>query len=266
MVLKIGRMAFANLFPIFFTLEHEADCSSYRFIDGVPSELNMKIRAGEIDVSPSSSIEYLKNPGIYRLIEGHSISSFGAVGSIFLFSRTPIEELDGLSILTSSQSETSVALLEIILRKFYNINCVLKPTAGLPGTAEKTGEAYLLIGDSAMKEALLRPVPMIYDLGEIWYRYTGLPSVFALWIARKAAVEQMPEIFTRFVRDLDNSKRSALKNLYAIAGHSPLKELVSQEEILSYWQGISYDFDDAHRKGLDLFRQYAGELGILSST
>ena len=112
--LKIGRFSYSNLFPIFYMLEKECDCSEYEFIEGVPSELNKKIRENEIDVSPSSSIEYLRNPDKYDLLDDHSISSKGPVGSIFLFSRRPIETLNGLTVLTSSQSETSVALQEIL--------------------------------------------------------------------------------------------------------------------------------------------------------
>jgi chorismate dehydratase len=80
--LKIGRFFYSNLFPIYYMLEKEADCSSYEFVEGVPSYLNREIREGRIDVSPSSSIEYLKNTDRYDLIEGHSISSMGPVGSV----------------------------------------------------------------------------------------------------------------------------------------------------------------------------------------
>ena len=99
-------------------LESECDCSGYEFVEGVPSALNYMLRMGEVDVSPSSSIEYLRHSDEYVIVEDHSISSMGPVGSIILLSGKPIEELNGLSVLTSSQSETSVALLEIILRKF----------------------------------------------------------------------------------------------------------------------------------------------------
>ena len=108
-------------------LENECDCSGYEFIEGVPSALNYMLRIGEVDVSPSSSIEYLRHSDEYAIVEDHSISSMGPVGSIILLSGKPIEELNGLSVLTSSHSETSVALLEIILRKFFNVRCSLKP-------------------------------------------------------------------------------------------------------------------------------------------
>src|SRR5208337_5165615 len=107
------RIPYANVFPIFYVLDHEVDCSQYTFVEGVPSRLNRMLREGEVDVSPSSSLEYLRSPELYRTISNHSISSRGPVGSIFLFTPKPVEELDGTVIFASSQSETSVALLKI---------------------------------------------------------------------------------------------------------------------------------------------------------
>ena len=262
MKLKIGKISYANLFPIFYMLQ-KYDCQDYEFIEGVPSELNSMIRNGEIDVSPSSSIEYLRHMDSYKLISGHSISSFGPVGSILLFSKRPVEALEGLTILTSSQSETSVALLKIILRKFYEIDCPLKSSSEPVGKAMLAHEAYLLIGDEALREALKWPRLKIYDLGDVWYRNTGLPSVFALWIARKDFYANHTTLVTGFLADLDRSKVAALKQLSSIAADCGLRHILSENGLVSYWRSISYDLTDDHRKGLKLFSDYARELGLL---
>jgi chorismate dehydratase len=263
--LRIGRIAYTNLFPIFYGLQRNKNAASYEFIDGVPSELNLKVRTGEIDISPSSSVEYLRNRAHYRLIEGHSISSFGPVGSVLLFSKQPLEALEGRTVLTSSQSETSVVLLSIILKKFYGIDAQLSATSATTGAEMRSHDAYLLIGDDAMKEALQWPAEKIYDLGDLWYRHTGLPAVFALWIARTTCCEQKPELLRQFIADLDASKSAALKDLREIAGHSWLRQIIPAGELVAYWEGISYDFLDEHRRGLELFRSYAAELGLVEN-
>lgn len=244
-------------------LRKESGCEEYEFIEGVPSELNRKIREGEIDVGPSSSIEYLRNREKYCLIEDHSVSSKGPVGSILLFSRMPVESLDGLTVLTSSQSETSVALLRIILTKFYGVDCPLKSTSEPLERAIKSHAACMLIGDEALIEALKWPELHIYDIGDLWYRHTGLPFTFALWLARKDCCLEKSTIFERFRNDLDRAKVSALKNLNTIASVSPLRDLISEEKLVSYWEGISYDFGDEQKKGFELFRQYSEELGLI---
>jgi chorismate dehydratase len=260
---RIGRIPYANLFPIFYMLDRSADRSAYEFVEGAPSVVNELLREGEIDISPSSSIEYLRNRGRYVVLENHSISSAGPIGSIFLFSRRPIETLNGLTVLASSQSETSVALLGIVLKQFYELDCTLKLSSEPLARGLETHTAYLLIGDDALREALRWPKLHIYDLGNIWYKNTGLPFVFALWIARNDWITQDPALLERFRKELDTAKASALKNLRNIARESPLLNVLSEEEIVSYWKGISYDLSGTHREGLALFRKYAEVLKLL---
>jgi len=280
--LRIGRIPYMNLFPIFTTLERAFDCSAYEFVDGVPSSLNRLLRDGKIDVSPSSSIEYLRNRNVYLLIENHSISSFGPIGSIFLFSKKRIEDLDGSTVLTSSQSETSVALLDIILKKFSGITCALKSSDDPLVKGISSFPAYLLIGDDAVKaikdfetfaeggnaitvSRASGTFPLhIYDLGEIWFRRTNLPFVFALWIARRELRNREPDLLARFKMDLDAAKVLAVQRLETLARESPLRGILEEKEIVYYWKGISYDFGEDHRKGLELFSEYASELGILN--
>lgn len=290
MKLKIGKIPYTNLFPIFYMLEKECDCSSYEFVEGVPSVLNKMLRNGEIDISPSSSIEYLKNPSLYQIIEGHSISSRGPIGSIFLFSKKNIHGLNNSIVHVSSQSETSVALLDIIFKKFYGIQCKLQVSQT---PEDSDAEAFLLIGDDALKyiknsnklkvtsnelknerlsiDKLLvtnnsslvtvgtRHSLLIYDLGEIWYKKTGLPFVFALWIVRRD-IRDKQELLNKFVKDLNAAKKNALRNLSGIAKHSPMKEFMSEHEIISYWNKINYELTPEHKRGLDLFNQCLKEL------
>ncbi len=265
--LKIGRIPFANLFPIFYTLEKEFDCSSYEFVEGVPSQLNAMLRNGTIDLSPSSSVEYLRNPSLYEVVDGISVSSKGPVGSIFLFSKTPIEQLSGCTISVTSQSATSVALLDIVLKRFYGVTYASTVSQN-PESAE--AEAFLLIGDRALiynSKISHRKIDspdfhssaLIYDLGEIWYQNTGLPFVFALWIVRKELYDPRHvrhNIFERLMSDLMSAKERSLRNLHEIARHSPMRAFLSEEEIIDYWNKLDYDLSDDHKRGLYLFRDW----------
>ncbi|MEJ2695189.1 MAG: menaquinone biosynthesis protein [Candidatus Sulfobium sp.] len=263
MRLRIGKIAYENLFPIFYMLQAEFDSPDYEYIEGVPSDLNCKIRNGEIDVSPSSSIEYLRNKNLYRLIENNSISSSGPVKSIYLFSRTPIEQLNDRVVLTSSQSETSVALIQVILRKFYGMDCTFRSASVPVDEALKSAAAYLLIGDEALVEVHKPRDLHIYDIGDLWYRNTGLPATFALWIVREACYLEKRGLVERFSHDLDRARVEALRNLDRIAEASAMRTVLSRAELVAYWEGISYEFNEEHRKGLALFERYARELGLV---
>lgn len=259
--LKIGKIPYLNLFPLYNIIESKYDCSDYLFIEGVPSELNKMLRDGEIDISPSSSIEYIRNTHLYELIDGHSISCSGCIASILLFSKKPIDKLEGCKIFVTSQSETSIALLNIVLKKFYSIQANLivieKPeNAG--------GEAFFLIGDDALKSGkklAAEKTLSIYDLGEIWSEHTGLPFVFALWIARKEVFQDQIKktLLDRFISDLDGAKKTFRDNI-DIMSRSASFEYLRQEEIVSYWNKISYDLKDTHKKALELFKKYLQEI------
>jgi chorismate dehydratase len=286
--LVIGRIPYANVFPIFYVLDNEFDCSQYTFVEGVPSRLNRMLREGEVDISPSSSIEYLRNPGRYQIISNHSISSMGPVGSIFLFSHKPVEDLEGAVVFASSQSETSVALLKIVLKRFYGLSATVEAVPD-PIQSGAGGAAFLLIGDDALRQQAVgnsqqkvlkqreamgkretniptmayspSPItfPFVYDLGEIWYRQTGLPFVFALWIVRKD-IPDKKELVDKFTGDLDRAKESALKKLPEIARYAPIRSFMTEEDVLSYWKKLDYELSVEHRKGLALFDQYRKEV------
>ncbi len=281
--LKIGKIPYANLFPVYHCLEKGNKHSIYRFVNGVPSSLNKMLRDGKLDVSPSSSIEYLRHKDKYSIIPWFSVSSDGPVGSIFLFSKLPIEALDKKTIAVSSHSETSVALLKIVLKNFLSFHCKFRKVEG--GSSKKNLKSFsacLLIGDEAMKEAKKiraqstehraqkiknlssefcvpgsESVTYIYDLGELWFKHTGLPFVFALWIVRKKSLSQKRELVKKLFLDLIAAKRYASKKFSLIARHAPQRKWLSTKELINYWKGISYDFTDKHMEGLRLFEEYA---------
>jgi chorismate dehydratase len=271
-ILKIGKIPYANLFPIYHYLEDKCKNAGYKFVKGVPSALNKKLRDGEIDISPSSSIEFLKCRDRYSIIPWLSLSAEGPVCSIFLFSKYPLESLDKKSIAVSSQSETSVALLKVILRDFYSLRCKFKEVNS--SSVKKIlsdFSACLLIGDDAMrarKKGMSDELRVksenkdnaslyVYDLGELWFKHTGLPFVFALWIIKKKTLSEKKELITRFTSDLVRAKEYAYKKFPLIAKHAFHKKWLSEKELVQYWKCISYDFTDRHLEGLCLFERYA---------
>ena len=130
-MLTIGQITYANCTPIFHELLKEVPADRYRMVRGVPAVLNGMLRQGEIDLCPSSSIEYGRRADRYYLLPDLSISAIGPVKSVFLFSRVPIAELGGQIIGLTSESETSVVLLRILLQKYHGVTARFEPTSGL---------------------------------------------------------------------------------------------------------------------------------------
>lgn len=263
MTISIGHIRYANCTPIFTALSANFDCSGYRFVDGVPARLNAMLRKGEIDVSPSSSIEYALAHEQYCLLPELSISAIGPVKSVFLFSRIPVEELDGCAIGLTAESDTSVNLLKVLLARKYGFNNSFERTTLPLAEALAHYPGLLLIGDAALKAAAAGGGYHIYDLGELWRDFSGRPFVFALWIARREAAREKKSEFARLSRELIAAKKLAYASYPEIAAGCPEREWLSEPELVDYWSTLSYDLTPAHLEGVSLFFRHAFEMGLI---
>lgn len=265
MTITIGQIEYANCTPIFTALHRHFTCSGYHFVRGVPAALNKLLASGEIDVSPSSSIEYAKYPDRYLILPELSISAIGAVKSVLLFSRVPLTELSGATIGMTTESDTSVNLLKIILGKFHGFTNRFERTDLALQQALEAFPALLLIGDNALKESLTATDLLVYDLGELWRHFTGLPFVFALWLIRRATVGERPEAVRQLSAELIRAKRIAYDSYPEIAAESPERSWCQRDVLVDYWQTISYDLTSAHLDGLKSFYRFAAELGLVAA-
>ncbi len=262
MTLNIGHIEYANCTPIFSALAANFDCSGYRFLGGVPSRLNAMLREGALDLSPSSSFEYAEAHDQYCLFPELSISSLGQVKSVLLFSRVPIEELDGCRIGLSAESDTSVNLLKVLLAKKHGFsNSYERTSLSLPEVLERF-PAALLIGDAALK-GVDAGIYRSYDLGELWREFTGLPFVFALWIVRRDSALVKHDELAALGRDLIAAKNIACASYPEIAATCREREWLSVSDLVDYWNTISYDLTPAHLEGVRCFFQYAFEMGLI---
>jgi chorismate dehydratase len=262
-MLHIGEINYLNCAPLFAALRSSFPDSGYHFTSGTPAELNEKLRAGKIDLSPSSSIEYARNSSAYLVLPDLSISSVGAVKSVMLFATVPIDELDGATIALSCESETSVALLRILLARRYSFSNRFVTSGGRSASLDNACAATLLIGDSALRQAADAGNFYMYDLGEIWYEFTGYPFVFALWLLRKAVQDDMPAAAMLVHARILAAKQQAMGSLAEIAGTLDNIDWTTREFIIDYWQSISYDLSPQHIAGLQLFYRYAVDEDLL---
>lgn len=262
-MLRIGEINYLNCTPLFSMLRAHFNTPEYHFVSGTPAVLNARLRCGEIDICPSSSIEYARNPGSYLILPDLSISADGPVKSVLLFSRLPIEHLGHASIGLTDESATSVALLKVILARHYKFTNSFTVVTGGVAEALLIHDAVLLIGDRALREDAERSDCHVYDLGALWREFTGLPFVFALWLVRKETVTcgrgEVLQLHARLIR----SKRLALDDLAGIAAGLEQKSWTNREFLINYWRTISYELTPRHIEGLRLYFQYAVECGIL---
>jgi chorismate dehydratase len=263
--LRVGRIPYANLLPIFHALEEGGAPEGIAYVEGHPSELNRRLREGELDISPSSSIEYAIRPDAYLLCPDISISCRSRVMSVLLLSNGPLKELPPDPVAVTGSSDTSVTLLEILLRESLGKRNLLLRTELPPAEALRRYPAYLAIGDEAIRASLAGIAPHVTDLGEWWRRETGKPFVFALWIAARAAwQDERREALSRFAAALVLAKRSVQASIrrgeYPWGGPDWIPPGFRE----AYWQCLSYDLA-GEAEGLSLFFRLAEKIGRIPS-
>ena len=263
MTLRIGRIAYLNVAPYFHYL-HGEDFTG-EIVSGVPSGLNAMLAEGTIDACPSSSYEYALHADDYFLLPGHSISSVGPVHSVLLFTPGPLHTLMGTEIAITGESATSINLLKILLHEFCGIDDVsFKVPRGEVEELLNNGQSALLIGDRALAAA--RDCPpnfQMTDLGALWYHFTGVPFVFALWILRREAVIKSPNEISLLAEQLHASRNHAFRNMPEMATQLSDRTGFSAEQLEAYWRGMSYDLSDGHIEGLRLYFTLCHKHGLL---
>ncbi len=260
-VLRVGKIPYANVYPIYHALETSLPAENVRLVQGHPAELNRKLRAGRLDISPSSSIEYGKHPERYLLCPDIAIAARAKVMSVLLLSDVPVKTLSDDPIAITTASDTSVVLLEILLREFSGKRNRLVRTDLPPGEALRRHPAYLAIGDQAIRASLSGAARTVTDLGAWWRRETGTPFVFALWIVSRHAARDRGETLRRFARTLLSAKRAARREMDRRGdGFLAGPGWIPRSFLTEYWKNLSYDLA-AEREGLRLFFRLAAKIG-----
>ncbi len=237
--IRLGRISYVNMAPVFFRLAADVD-----EVTGVPTELNRALLAREIDLAPISSIEYGRHADRLRVLPRLCVGSDGAVDSIQLVSRVPLEHVRSVAV--TPESATSVVLVRVLL-----------PDAELV-PVDEDADARLLIGDAALRSAFEDPTPH-HDLGRLWLERTGLPMVFAVW----AAPDPAPPGLASLEEALVASVRRARAEPELLAREASERYGYPAGFLARYFEKLRYSFGPRERAGLLTFFELAREVGEL---
>ncbi len=248
----LGMVNYINTSHIYIPWKEMGPLEGWSVLEGYPTSLNEKLLRGEIDAGIISSFSYGLNSNHYLLIPDLCISATGAVNSVILLSRKPLNALDSTIIYLTPQSATSVNLLRLILEFFKEV----KPhyeTGDFQGFMHNDeADAYLAIGDEALRLRQHKGL-FHFDLAEIWFEHTGLPFVFAVWAVRKECWADKAELVL--------SLRQRLLQCYAV-GQAELEKIsrevagripMSPGQCLGYLKGIELEFTVEKQRGLEHF-------------
>jgi chorismate dehydratase len=259
--MRLGRIPWINCYPVYGAIDRGLVRVSAELVTGTASELNDLLAAGELQVSVVSAVEYARNAAAYHLLPDLAITCDGPVHSVALFSRRPVAELNGRTVLRTASSRTSVLLLDLIARHRWNIRpryaTARAEAADLAALAGLPHEAVLVIGDAALLLAAEALYPVRVDLGAEWKAWTGLPFVFAVWAARReAGLEAVRGVHGALLQ----SRAWGLAHLDELARDAAGATGVEESVCRSYLGDLDYALSYRHLAGLtDFFRRLAQE-------
>jgi len=261
-MLRVGRIPYINCYPVYGAIDRGIVALDGVLVDGVPTALNARVAAGDLDLSVVSAVEYARDAQRYLLLPELAISCDGPVQSVMLFSRRPVRELGGARVLVSRSSMTSVALLELLFAHVWMVRPEFVPgdaeVADIERFATEPHEARLVIGDAALRlhDAAEQDspwptmYPYRYDLGAEWKQWTGLPFVFAVWVAqRRTSVHASMAAHASLLASRD----WGLANLPSLAAQAAGATGVPADRCLDYLSGLDYRLSYPHLAGLTEF-------------
>ncbi len=253
--LCVGRIPYVNCYPVYGAVDRGIVRLDAHVVDGVPTTLNRLMSEGGLDVSVVSAVEYARDSDRYLLLPDLAISCDGPVRSVMLFAKRPAPELSGQQVLVSRSSMTSVRLLDLLFRHVWHARPQFVPgdaeVSDVARFGDEAHEARLVIGDAALvlsdgKTGVT--YPYAYDLGLEWKRWTGLPFVFAVWVARRAT----PVAAALAVHGgLIASRDWGMDHLPLLATQAATATGVPDATCLAYLSGLDYRLSYPHLGGAD---------------
>ncbi len=233
-------VSYLNTRPLLLGMEQSPFKERIELMKAYPAQIAQALLDDTIDIGlvPVAVMPLLKHP---QLISNYVIGTDGEVASVALFSQVPMDQIE--KVYLDYQSRTSVALAKILFKQYWKKEVeFLDATEGYINQINGT-TAGIIIGDRALVS--LDKFEHIYDLGSAWKAYSGLPFVFAAWVANKPIPLDFMEAF-------DAANGYGLSHLEDVIALIPANEQVY--DLHKYFtENISYELTDEKRAGLAKF-------------
>ncbi|RJP14878.1 MAG: hypothetical protein C4520_20835 [Candidatus Abyssobacteria bacterium SURF_5] len=250
--LRVGSVPYLNAKPLIRFLDVVGPPPLEVTME-VPSRLTELLRERRLDVALLPSIEYLRGKN-YRLLPDICIASDGIVESVRVYSKVKLENIKLLGL--DKSSRTSAALVRVLLKRRFGKLPKLSEISPDSNLDELKEDAILLIGDPAMKFKAAHDVHVL-DLGAEWKQQTGLPFVYAIWVAREGIPSK--SLVDRLIR----ARNDGLMHVAQLAVEASNELGLDQDVCFNYLaHTIQYQLGDRQIRGLSLFQQLAAEDGL----
>ncbi len=247
--LRFGLVSYLNTSPFRCGLR---ELGLTEWVEDVPSRLLPLLEAGEVDAAILPAFDLLTHPAMTALPSG-CIASRGPAHSVKLFSRIPLRDVQRVAL--DASSRTSSALTRVVLAERGVSPSFVAREPDL-GRMLAEADAALMIGDPCMRADATDL--LVTDLGEEWLHLTGLPFVFALWVARPDSDQ------AALSAAVGEAARKGVARVEAVAAEEAERLGLERSLCLTYLRDcMRYHLDADSRAGLERFRRMAVEHGLI---
>jgi chorismate dehydratase len=249
---RIGAVNYLNARPLVVDLPRFAPDA--RIIIDYPSRLATALKLCQLDVGLVPSIEYRRQADL-AIVSDACIACEGPVKSVRLYSRVELARVRTLAL--DEGSRTSAVLAQIFLAERYGVRPALQPFLLDTALEDTSSDAVVVIGDRGMlppRDASLSN----YDLGEEWTGWTGLPFVFAMWVARTS-------VATAALSDILSAARDSGVTKFEELAEAAAPEVgLPASECLSYLRdNLKFRFGPREHEGLKLYYALAEKYSLV---
>ncbi len=239
--IKVSAVRYLNTKPLLYGIEHHAVARQIILNLEYPALIAQDLRTDQTDVGlvPVAAIPTIPHA---HIISDYGIAADGPVASVCLYSEVPVEELE--QVYLDYQSRTSVKLVQVLLAHYWKkkVTYLDAPLDYIHKIKGRTGG--VIIGDRALEQ--LPRFPYVYDLSACWKEFTGLPFVFAAWVANKP----LPQDFIQAFNEANASGLQHIDEVVAATSY-PVYDLQTY-----YRKNIHYHLDADKKMGLARFLTY----------
>lgn len=242
MRVRVSAVSYSNTLPFLYGIKASSVQENIDLSLDMPADCAKKLLNDEVDIGlvPVAIIPQLKESYI---LSDYCIGANGKVDTVALYSNVPLKEIE--EVYLDYQSKTSVTLVKILAQHYWKISPRwIKANEGFESNV-KDNTAVVVIGDRTfdMKHEYK------YDLAEEWKKYTGLPFVFACWVANK-------KIPKHFVDEFNLALQFGVERIDKVVQNASHIE-ISKERLVDYLKNkISYHLNIDKQKALRKFLEF----------
>ncbi|HKS10942.1 MAG TPA: menaquinone biosynthesis protein [Pyrinomonadaceae bacterium] len=244
----LAASSYLNSAPLIWSFLNGAKRGQVDFVEAVPARCADMLSRNEVEGALIPVIEYQRIAG-GALVPDVCVGSQKEVLSVVLVSKdTELEQIRSVAL--DESSRTSATLVKVIFREFLDHEPAW--TTRTPNLAEmlERNDAALIIGDPGM--TFPRAGLKVWDMANLWRKFTGLGFVFAMWMIADRGVERAASV------DFAGARNEGVSHIDEIAASYREKIPMPVEELRKYLtENIVFRIDESMKSGLQLYYELA---------